>query len=50
MSGYALREGPAVGIHDNLYARALYLRGFEEEFAIVVAVIYLVWTAIYTTR
>ena len=37
MSGYALREGPAVGIHDNLYARALYLRGFEEEFAIVVA-------------
>jgi len=38
MSGYALREGPAVGVHDDLYARALYLRDLEgEEFSVVVA-------------
>jgi len=38
MSGYALREGPAIGIHDDLYARTLYLQDTKgEEFAIVVA-------------
>ena len=38
MSGYALREGPAIGVHDDLYVRVLYMcdsRG--EEFAITVA-------------
>ena len=37
MSGYALREGPSIGVHDDLYVRAVYLECGSEAFAIAAA-------------